>query len=81
MDIEELENEINDIDVKIVLLLNQRADFSTELNNLKRVLDIDTYNREDDERIMENLEEVSNYENMIRAIYPAILKYSRSLYE
>ncbi len=81
MDIEELENEINDIDVKIVLLLNQRADFSTELNNLKRVLDIDTYNREDDERIMENLEEVSNYENMIRTIYPAILKYSRSLYE
>ena len=81
MDIEELENEINDIDVKIVLLLNQRADFSTELNNLKRVLDIDIYNREDDERIMENLEEVSNYENMIRTIYPAILKYSRSLYE
>ena len=81
MDIEELENEINDIDVKIVLLLNQRADFSTELNNLKRVLDIDTYNRKDDERIMENLEEVSNYENMIRTIYPAILKYSRSLYE
>lgn len=81
MDIEELENEINDIDVKIVLLLNQRADFSTELNNLKRVLDIDTYNREDDEKIMENLEEVSNYENMIRTIYPAILKYSRSLYE
>lgn len=81
MDIEELENEINDIDVKIVLLLNQRADFSTELNNLKRVLDIDTYNREDDERIMENLEEVSNYENMIKTIYPAILKYSRSLYE
>jgi len=81
MDIEELENEINDIDVKIVLLLNQRADFSTELNNLKRVLDIDTYNRADDERIMENLEEVSNYENMIRTIYPAILKYSRSLYE
>ena len=81
MDIEELENEINDIDVKIVLLLNQRADFSTELNNLKRVLDIDAYNREDDERIMENLEEVSNYENMIRTIYPAILKYSRSLYE
>ena len=81
MDIEELENEINDIDVKIVLLLKQRADFSTELNNLKRVLDIDTYNREDDESIMENLEEVSNYENMIRTIYPAILKYSRSLYE
>ena len=81
MDIEELENEINDIDVKIVLLLNQRADFSTELNNLKRVLDMDIYDKADDERIMENLEEVSNYENMIRTIYPAILKYSRSLYE
>ena len=29
--IQELEDEINDIDIKIVLLLNQRADFSTEL--------------------------------------------------
>lgn len=79
--IEELKDEINDIDVKIVLLLNQRADFSTELNNLKKELDIDIYDRLEDIEIMENLEDVSNYNNMIGTIYPSILKYCRSLYE
>lgn len=76
----ELKDEINDIDVKIVLLLNQRADFSTELNDLKKELDIDTYDRMEDNEIMENLEDVSNYNNMINTIYPSILKYCRSLY-
>lgn len=79
--IEELKDEINDIDVKIVLLLNQRADFSTELNNLKKQLGIDIYDRLEDIEIMENLEDVSNYNNMIDTIYPSILKYCRSLYE
>jgi len=78
--VEELKDEINDIDVKIVLLLNQRADFSTELNDLKKELDIDNYNRLDDTEIMENLEDISNYNNMINTIYPSILKYCRSLY-
>ena len=76
----ELKDEINDIDVKIVLLLNQRADFSTELNDLKKELNIDTYDRMEDNEIMENLEDVSNYNNMINTIYPSILKYCRSLY-
>ena len=79
--IEELKDEINDIDVKIVLLLNQRADFSTELNNLKKDLGIDIYDRLEDMEIMENLEDLSNYNNMIDTIYPSILKYCRSLYE
>jgi len=79
--IEELKDEINDIDVKIVLLLNQRADFSTELNNLKKELGIDIYDRLEDMEIMENLEDLSNYNNMIDTIYPSILKYCRSLYE
>jgi chorismate mutase len=78
--IEELKDEISDIDIKIVLLLNQRADFSTELNNLKKELDI-PYDRLEDMELMENLEEISNYNNMIDTIYPSILKYCRSLYE
>ena len=79
--IEELEDEINDIDIKIVLLLNQRADFSTELNTLKRELDDIVYDREKENGIMEMLEEISNYNNMIPTIYPSIFKYCRSLYE
>ncbi len=79
--IDELKDEINDIDIKIVLLLNQRADFSTELNNLKKELGIDFYDKMEEIEIMESLEEMSNYNNMINTIYPSILKYCRSLYE
>ena len=79
--IEELEDEINDIDIKIVLLLNQRADFSTELNNLKKELNDMVYDREKENGIMDMLEEISNYNNMIPTIYPSIFKYCRSLYE
>ena len=79
--LDSLKEEISDIDAKIVLLLNQRADFSTELNNLKKELDIDRYDKMEEIEIMENLEELSNYNNMIDTIYPAIFKYCRSLYE
>jgi len=79
--LEELKDEIKDIDVKIVLLLNQRADFSTELNNLKKKLDLPLYDRIEEMDIMEELEDISAYTNMIDTIYPSILKYSRSLYE
>ena len=79
--LEELKDEINDIDIKIVLLLNQRADFSTELNNLKKELGITAYDRLEDMELMENLEDMSNYNNMIDTIYPSILKYCRSLYD
>ena len=79
--IDELKDEINDIDIKIVLLLNQRADFSTELNNLKKELGIDFYDKMEEIEIMESLEEMSNCNNMINTIYPSILKYCRSLYE
>lgn len=80
-EIDSLRDEINDIDVKIVLLLNQRADFSTELNNLRKEMGLDRYDKMEEIEIMENLEEVSNYNNMIDTIYPAIFKYCRSLYE
>ncbi len=79
--IEELKDEIRDIDVKIVLLFNERADFSTELNNLKKELDMAVYDRLEDMEIMESLEDISNYNNMIDTIYPSILKYCRSLYD
>lgn len=79
--LEELKDEINDIDIKIVLLLNQRADFSTELNNLKKELGMTAYDRLEDMELMENLEDMSNYNNMIDTIYPSILKYCRSLYD
>ena len=79
--LDELKDEIKDIDVKLVLLLNQRADFSTELNNLKKELDMAVYDRLEDMEIMESLEDISNYNNMIDTIYPSILKYCRSLYD
>lgn len=79
--IEELKDEIRDIDVKIVLLFNERADFSTELNNLKKELNMVVYDRLEDMEIMESLEDISNYNNMIDTIYPSILKYCRSLYD
>ena len=79
--LEELQDEIRDIDVKIVLLLNQRADFSTELNNLKNKMGVPLYDKIEEINIMEELEDIAAYTNMIDTIYPGILKYSRSLYE
>lgn len=79
--LEELQDEIKDIDVKLVLLLNQRADFSTELNNLKNKMGLPLYDKAEEMSIMEDLEDISAYTNMIDTIYPGILKYARTLYE
>lgn len=79
--LEELKDEIKDIDVKLVLLLNQRADFSTELNNLKNKMGLPLYDKVEEMDIMEDLEDIAAYTNMIDTIYPGILKYARSLYE
>ena len=79
--LQDLKDEIRDIDVKIVLLLNQRADFSTELNNLKNKMGLPLYDKMEEMEIMEDLEDISAYTNMISNVYPGIFKYSRSLYE
>ena len=79
--LDELKDVIKDIDVKLVLLLNQRADFSTELNNLKNKMGLPLYDKVEEMEIMEELEDIAAYTNMIDTIYPAILKYARSLYE
>jgi chorismate mutase len=79
--LQDLKDEIRDIDVKIVLLLNQRADFSTELNNLKNKMGLPLYDKMEEMEIMEDLEDIAAYTNMISSVYPGIFKYSRSLYE
>ena len=79
--LQDLRDELRDIDVKIVLLLNQRADFSTELNNLKNQMGLPLYDKMEEMEIMEDLEDISAYTNMINTVYPGILKYARSLYE
>lgn len=78
---EELKKELKEIDKELIRLLNQRADFSLELNNLKIKEDIPLYNGFEEMELMESLEKYSDYTNMIQTIYPAILKYSRTLYE
>lgn len=79
--LEDLRDEIRDIDVKLVLLLNQRADFSTELNTLKLKMGLPLQDKVEQSDIMEDLEDISAYTNMINTIYPAIFKYSITLYE
>lgn len=79
--LQELKQEVKDIDTQLVFLLNQRADFMTEINNLKRQNGIPTYDKLEEIEIMEQLEPISNYTNMINTIYPSILKYAKSLYE
>lgn len=78
---EELKKELKEIDKELIRLLNQRADFSLELNNLKIKEDVPLYNGFEEMELMESLEKYSDYTNMIQTIYPAILKYSRTLYE
>ena len=77
----EIKEELHDIDIQIVRLLNQRADFSTELNNLKLKMGMPVNDRTEDYDIMDALEKVADYTNMITSIYPSILSYSRTLYE
>lgn len=77
----ELQEELFNIDKQIVLLLNQRADFSTELNTLKLKLDMPLNDKLEEYDIMEALEKISAYTNMINDIYPAIFKYYKTLYE
>lgn len=77
----EIKEELHDIDVQIVRLLNQRADFSTELNNLKLKMGMPINDRTEDYDIMDALERVADYTNMINTIYPSILSYARTLYE
>ena len=77
----EIKEELHDIDIQIVRLLNQRADFSTELNNLKIKLGMPVNDRTEDYDIMDALEKTAEYYNMITSIYPSILSYSRTLYE
>jgi len=79
--IAEIKAELHDIDIQIVRLLNQRADFSTELNNLKIKMGLPINDRTEDYDIMDALEKTSDYINMITDIYPAILSYARTLYE
>lgn len=76
----ELKAEIQSIDREIVRLLNQRADFCTELNNLRRSNGDPTRDTVDEMEIMLKLEKISDYTNMIDSIYPAIFKYASSLY-
>ncbi len=76
----ELKKEIKEIDKEIIRLLNQRADFSTELNNLKIEDGVPLYNGFEEMEQMEALERYSDYTNMIQTIYPGILKYARTLY-
>ena len=54
--LDELKDEIKDIDVKLVLLLNQRADFSTELNNLKNKMGLPLYDKVEEMEIMDIFE-------------------------
>lgn len=77
----ELKKEIKEIDKEIIRLLNQRADFSTELNNFKIKNGISLYNGFEEMDLMDSLEKYSDYTNMIQTIYPGILKYSRTLYD
>ena len=77
----ELQEELFNIDKQIVLLLNQRADFSTELNTLKLKLGMPLNDKLEEYDIMEALEKISAYTNMINDVYPAIFKYSKTLYE
>jgi chorismate mutase len=76
-----LKKEIKEIDKEIIRLLNQRADFSTEMNTLKLQEGEPLYNGFEEMELMDALEKYADYTNMIQTIYPAILKYARTLYE
>ena len=77
----DLKAEILAIDKEIVRLLNQRADFCVELNNLRLELGEPLRDKINEIDVEEKLERIAAYTNMIHSIYPAIFKYAETLYE
>jgi chorismate mutase len=80
--LEELRNEVNDIDIQVTRLLIRRIKLSLYISKVKRVLGLQSFSPEREEKILNNVlsqapDELSR--KILRNIYERIIDESRGI--
>lgn len=81
--IEQIRAEIDEVDVQLVKLLNQRAGKSLAIRNLKPEAKMGLFDPKREEEIFEKVTDLNEgplYSDDIRAIYATILKVSKEMH-
>ena len=77
--IKECRDHIDQIDKRLVELLNLRFTFCKLIGQEKKRIDLQTYDPNREQAIIEKLSKNEEYPGMIEAIWPVIMDFSKSL--
>lgn len=80
--IQELRSQIDDIDSRVVALLNERARIVLEIKRVKDVSGVPIYDARREEEIFENLRRSNEgplYDEALREVYETVLHWMKSL--
>ena len=78
----EWRNKIDELDVQLVTLLNQRAQYAEEIGKVKAGLDLDAYSPEREEEVMNNAMHCNTgplSQQAIRRLFERIIDESRAV--
>ena len=79
MIIDELRQEIDTIDTELVSLLNRRYAICLEIGRLKQSSGTEVLDSNREQKIINRLNELSKYPDMIETLWPVIMAFSRNL--
>ena len=79
MTIDALRQEIDNIDTELVSLFNRRYAICTEIGKLKTKSGTMVLDSNREQKIINRLNEFSNYPNMIETLWPTIMAFSKNL--
>lgn len=80
-ELEELRKKINEVDIKIVELLNERGKIVIDIGKIKKNLDLDTYQPKREEKVIQKVVDKSNIlpAESIEAIWKEIMSASKRI--
>ena len=79
-DIEDWRKKIDEIDLKLVALLNQRSQCSIEIGKIKKTLNVEIYDPRREETVIENVRKVSSgplTQEAVQRLFERIVDESR----
>ena len=77
--INECRQHIDAIDKRIVELLNLRFNFCKIIGQEKKRINFNVVDPDREQKIIDNLSTIEEYEGMVQSIWPIIMDFSKSL--
>ena len=77
--INECRQHIDVIDKRIVELLNLRFNFCKIIGQEKKRINSTVFDPDREQKIIDNLSTIEEYEGMVQSIWPTIMDFSKSL--